>query len=92
MASANDNAIIQGVAGFPTSLGFVGLAYAEENAGTVKMIPVDKAADGTCVAPEHRDGPGRQLPALSLAVHLPQPRPRGREPGHHRLRRLLPVG
>jgi phosphate transport system substrate-binding protein len=48
VASANDNAIIQGVAGFPTSLGFVGLHYAEENADTVKMIPIDKAADGTC--------------------------------------------
>ncbi len=50
VASANDNAIIQGVAGFPTSLGFVGMAYAEENADTVKVIPIDKAADGTCIA------------------------------------------
>jgi phosphate transport system substrate-binding protein len=51
VASANDNAIIQGVAGFDTSLGFVGLAYAEENADQVKMIGIDKAADGTCVLP-----------------------------------------
>jgi phosphate transport system substrate-binding protein len=49
VASANDNAIIQGVAGFPTSLGFVGMAYAEENADTVKVIAIDKAADGTCI-------------------------------------------
>ncbi len=50
VASPNDNAIIQGVAGFPTSLGFVGLAYAEENADTVKMIAIDKG-DGNCVLP-----------------------------------------
>ena len=51
VASANDNAIIQGVSGFPTSLGFVGMAYAEENVDTVKMIPIDKQADGNCVEP-----------------------------------------
>jgi len=51
VASANDNAIIQGVAGSDTSLGFVGLAYAEENASQVKMIGLDKAADGTCITP-----------------------------------------
>jgi phosphate transport system substrate-binding protein len=51
VASANDNAIIQGVAGFDTSLGFVGLAYAEENADQVKLIGIDKAGDGTCITP-----------------------------------------
>ena len=50
VASANDNAIIQGVAGFPTSLGFVGLEYAENNADTVKTIAIDKG-DGNCVLP-----------------------------------------
>jgi len=49
IASPNDNVIIQGVAGFPTSLGFVGLAYAEENLDTVKILEVD-GGDG-CVAP-----------------------------------------
>jgi phosphate transport system substrate-binding protein len=51
VASANDNAIIQGVGGFDTSLGFVGLAYAEENLDTVKILGVD-AGDGTCVTPD----------------------------------------
>jgi phosphate transport system substrate-binding protein len=37
------------VAGFPSSLGFVGMAYAEENADTIKVIPIDKDADGTCI-------------------------------------------
>ena len=54
VASANDNAIIQGVAGFPTSLGFVGLAYAEENADTVKMIAIDKG-DGNVRPADARD-------------------------------------
>lgn len=49
VASANDNAIIQGVAGFPSSLGFVGIAYAEHATDTVKMLQID-GGDG-CVAP-----------------------------------------
>jgi phosphate transport system substrate-binding protein len=49
VASDNDNAIIQGVAGFPSSLGFVGLAYAEENSDQVKIVPVD-GGEG-CVTP-----------------------------------------
>lgn len=51
VASANDNVIIQGIAGVVGSLGFVGLAYAQENADTVKILSVDKAGDGTCVTP-----------------------------------------
>jgi len=49
VASPNDNVIIEGVAGFPTSLGFVGLAYAEENADRIKTLGVD-AGEG-CVVP-----------------------------------------
>jgi phosphate transport system substrate-binding protein len=49
VASDNDNAIIQGVGGFPTSLGFVGLAYAEESLDQVKLVAVD-GGDG-CVTP-----------------------------------------
>jgi phosphate transport system substrate-binding protein len=50
VASSNDNAIIQGVGGFPTSIGFVGLAYALENADQVKIVPVD-GGEG-CVTPD----------------------------------------
>ena len=50
VASSNDNAIIQGVAGFPTSIGFVGLAYAQENADQVKIVQVD-GGEG-CVTPD----------------------------------------
>jgi phosphate transport system substrate-binding protein len=51
-ASANDNAIIEGIAGTDTSLGWVGFAFAEENKDTVHEIQVSKEPNGTCVAPE----------------------------------------
>ncbi len=50
-ASANDNAIIEGVAGSDTSLGWVGFAFAEEHKDKVKEIQVSKDVNGTCVAP-----------------------------------------
>jgi phosphate transport system substrate-binding protein len=50
-ASANDNTIIEGIAGSPTSLGWVGFAYAEENKDKVAEIQVSKDPNGTCVAP-----------------------------------------
>ena len=50
VASSNDNAIIQGVGGFPTSIGFVGLAYALESAEQVKIVQVD-GGEG-CVTPD----------------------------------------
>lgn len=50
-ASANDNAIIEGIAGTPTSLGWVGFAFAEENQDKVQELAVSKDVNGTCVAP-----------------------------------------
>ncbi len=50
-SSANDNVIIEGITGNPTSFGWVGLAFAEENADKVREIPVSKDANGTCVEP-----------------------------------------
>ncbi|HEX6128912.1 MAG TPA: substrate-binding domain-containing protein [Candidatus Limnocylindria bacterium] len=47
-ASANDNVIIEGIAGSPSSLGWVGLAFAAEAPG-VKLLEID-GGDG-CVAP-----------------------------------------
>ena len=47
-ASANDNVIIEGVAGSPSSLGWVGLAFASEAEG-IESLEVD-GGDG-CVAP-----------------------------------------
>ncbi len=48
-ASADDNVIIEGIAGADTSLGWVGFAFFEENADTVKALEVD--GGGGCVAP-----------------------------------------
>lgn len=50
IASANDNAIIEGIA-TAGSLGWVGFAFAEENSGTVKELGVSKEPNGTCVTP-----------------------------------------
>ena len=51
IASPNDNAIIQGVAGSPSSLGWVGFAFAQENADKVKELGVSKDPNGTCITP-----------------------------------------
>ncbi len=48
-ASANDNVIIDGVAGNQYSLGWVGFAFADENRDKVKLVEVD-GGDG-CVPP-----------------------------------------
>jgi phosphate transport system substrate-binding protein len=48
-ASPNDNVIIEGVAANPTTLGWVGFAYVEENLDKVKPLQVD--GGGGCVAP-----------------------------------------
>jgi phosphate transport system substrate-binding protein len=56
-SSANDNVIIQGIEGSPSSLGWVGFAYAEANAQQVKILSVspdeNKSGEGNpdCVAP-----------------------------------------
>ncbi len=48
-SQANDNAIIEGIGGSDTSLGWVGFAFADLNSDSVKAIEVD-GGDG-CVAP-----------------------------------------
>jgi phosphate transport system substrate-binding protein len=48
-SSANDNVIIEGIAGAPASLGWVGYAFYEQNQDVVRAIEVD-GGDG-CVAP-----------------------------------------
>jgi phosphate transport system substrate-binding protein len=51
-ASPNDNVIIDGVGGNPNAIGFVGYAYAINNADRVRMVAID-GGDGTCIAPDH---------------------------------------
>lgn len=48
-SSSNDNDIVTGIGGSPSSLGWVGLHYAEENADTIKALQVDGGKG--CVAP-----------------------------------------
>lgn len=52
VASANDNTIIQGIAGTDTSLGWVGFAFFQNNMDRVKALEID-AGDG-CVEPTPR--------------------------------------
>jgi phosphate transport system substrate-binding protein len=51
-SSPNDNVIVQGAAGDQGTLGWVGFAYADESRDRVKLLAVDAAGDGTCVAPD----------------------------------------
>ncbi|MGH9133223.1 MAG: substrate-binding domain-containing protein, partial [Ilumatobacteraceae bacterium] len=48
-ASPNDNVIIEGIASNPTSLGWVGFAFVEENLDTVRPVQVD--GGNGCVEP-----------------------------------------
>ncbi len=50
-SSSNDNVIVQGSAGARGALGWVGFAYADESRDRVKLLAIDEAGDGTCVAP-----------------------------------------
>lgn len=49
VSQPNDNVIIQNIQGSPTSLGWVGYAYAQQ-ASNVKLLEV-RNSDGDCVAP-----------------------------------------
>lgn len=49
-ASANDNVIIEGIAGSDTSLGWVGFAFYVQNQEVVKAIEVAEGTSSDCVA------------------------------------------
>lgn len=52
-ASANDNVIIEGISGTPSSLGWVGYAFYVNNQDTVKALQVSNDGEGTpCTAPD----------------------------------------
>ena len=50
-SSGDDNIIIQGITGSRGSFGWVGFAFAEENAGKVKEIKISEEPGGECVEP-----------------------------------------
>ncbi|HEY3208436.1 MAG TPA: PstS family phosphate ABC transporter substrate-binding protein [Actinomycetota bacterium] len=66
-SSGNDNVIIQGIEGSPSSFGWVGYAYAEENATGVKLLPVDGGKG--CVAPNRQTIADGTYP-LSRALYV----------------------
>jgi phosphate transport system substrate-binding protein len=66
-SSPNDNVIIQGIEGSETSFGWVGFAYAEENASGVKILQVD-GGDG-CVTPNRQTITDGSYP-LSRALYI----------------------
>ncbi len=49
--NADDNVIIEGIAGSDTSIGWVGFAFAEENLDRIKEIQISEEAGGDCVSP-----------------------------------------
>jgi phosphate transport system substrate-binding protein len=73
--SANDNVIIQGIEGSDSSLGWVGFAYAEENAQNLKILGVSPAEDASgegrsdCVTPS-RDTIASQTYPLSRTLYI----------------------
>ena len=86
-ASPNDSVIIEGIAANPTSLGWVGFAFVEENLDTVRPIPVD--GGGGCVEPTAESIASGEYPiARDLYIYVSNTKAR-REPGARRLRRLL---
>jgi phosphate transport system substrate-binding protein len=49
-SSPNDNVIIEGVAGNPSSLGWVGFSYYTQSSDTVRAIPIAESGDD-CIEP-----------------------------------------
>jgi ABC-type phosphate transport system substrate-binding protein len=50
-SSANDNAIIDGIANTPGSFGWVGFAFYEENLDRVRAFDIAAEPDGDCIEP-----------------------------------------
>jgi phosphate transport system substrate-binding protein len=66
-SSANDNVIVDGIAGTDTSLGWVGFSFYEQNQDVVKAIEVD-GGEG-CVAPTFETISGGTYP-LSRSLYI----------------------
>ena len=50
-ASEDDNVLVQGISTDELALGFFGMAYYEENADKLKLVPVISPVDGEAVSP-----------------------------------------
>ena len=68
-SNADDNAIIEGVAGAENSLGWVGYAFADENKDSLRLIEIDKESE--CVAPTKETvGDGTYPLSRSLYIYV----------------------
>jgi phosphate transport system substrate-binding protein len=68
-SQANDNAIIEGVSGSDTALGWVGFAFADQNQDSVKSLEVD-GGEG-CIAPSSETiADGTYPVARSLYIYV----------------------
>lgn len=50
-ASGDDNVIIEGISGTPTSLGWVGFAFFQNNEDTVKALAIEESEGSGCIEP-----------------------------------------
>jgi phosphate transport system substrate-binding protein len=74
VASPNDNVIIDGVGGNPNGVGFVGYAFATNNADRVRMVPIDEG-DGVCIAPDAEAVAANRYPiSRDLYIYVEQSR------------------
>jgi phosphate transport system substrate-binding protein len=72
-ASPNDNVIIEGIAANPTSLGWVGYAFVEENLDVVKPLQVD--GGGGCIEPTPETIATAEFPiARDLFIYVSVPK------------------
>lgn len=70
-SSANDNVIIEGVAGSPSSLGWVGFSFFVQNREVVKALEVAEGTGSDCVAPTTETISGGAYPlARSLFIYV----------------------
>jgi phosphate transport system substrate-binding protein len=68
-SSGDDNIIIQGIEGSKTSLGWVGIAYAQEQGDKVKKLQLSKEPGGTCVDPTNENISSAKYP-LSRYLYI----------------------
>ncbi|MFN2388484.1 MAG: phosphate ABC transporter substrate-binding protein PstS family protein [Actinomycetota bacterium] len=69
-ASGNDNVIIEGISGSPMSLGWVGYAFVQQNAGAVKALAIEDE-NGECIEPTPETISGGAYPiARDLYIYV----------------------
>ena len=88
VASANDNAIIAGVEGSPSPLGWVGFAYAQENKDKIKDLGARRRTARASQPSDATIADGFR-PAFALASSSTSTWPGCGQPGRRGLRRLL---